>query len=64
MYSLRDAVMIAPVVLAINFVPKLEVEVEVRSTTFSASSPRLCASPAGDDIDVEGMAVVLVFLVD
>ena len=40
MNSLKDAVMIAPVVLAINLVPKLDVEpeVEVRSTTSSSSS--------------------------
>lgn len=59
--------MIAPVVLAINLVPKLEVEpeVDVRSTTFSRSSPRPCTNPAGVGIDVEAMAAtVLVFLAD
>lgn len=66
MNSLKDAVMIAPVVLAINFVPKLEPapEVEVRSTTFSGPSPRPCTNPAGMDIDVEAMVTVLVFLAD
>jgi hypothetical protein len=56
--------MIAPVVLAINFVPKLDVEpeVEVRSTTFSGPSPRPCTNPAG--VDVEAMVTVLVLLAD
>jgi hypothetical protein len=66
MNPLKDAVMIAPVVLAINFVPKLDVEpeVEVRSTTFSGSTSRPCTNPAVMDIDVETMVTVLVFLAD